>query len=96
MRSNLCWNRAGTELIFAKDNLGDENHDLFALNIETGAIRTLFTDPTTQEYPVEFSPDDQWLTVLTNRSGQLNLWKISADGSNYSKLTDYPNPVPNG
>lgn len=96
VRSNLCWNRAGTELIFAKDNLGDENHDLFALNIETGAIRTLFSDPATQEYPIEFSPDDQWLSVLTNRSGQLNLWKIRADGSSYSKVTDYPNPVLTG
>src|SRR5262249_43151418 len=27
---------------------------------------------------------------------QLNLWKISADGASYSKLTDYPNPVLTG
>src|SRR5207249_5913550 len=44
-------------------------------------------------YPVEFSPDNQWLTVLTNRVGQLNLWKMRPDGSDYTQLTAYANPV---
>lgn len=96
VRSGLCWNRAGTELVFGKDSAGDEKHDLFAINIQTGQTRPLINDPTAQEYPIEFSPDDQWLSVLSNRNGQLNLWKIRADGGDYTALTTYSNPVLTG
>src|SRR5205807_9482174 len=51
-----------------------------------------------------FSPDDKWLSVLTNKRhpaapdkpGQLNLWKMRADGTDYAPLTRYTFPVLGG
>lgn len=96
VRSNLCWSHSGREVVFGKDFDGDENHDLFAIDVESCEIRQIIHDPTSQEYPVEFSPDDQWLSVLSNRNGQLNLWKIKPDGTEYTPLTAYFNPVLSG
>ena len=93
VHTRLCWNRSGDQLIFGKDSAGNEQHDLFAINLADGQTVQLTDDPQVQEYPVEFSHDDEWLSVLSNRGGQLNLWKMRSDGSEHQPLTDYPNPV---
>jgi len=67
----------------------------------TGKVTQLTNDPAAEEHAVQFSPDDEWLTVDTNkhlpetpdRPGQLNLWKVRADGSDYTPLTRYAFPV---
>lgn len=101
LRAGFAWDRADRGIVFAKDSGGTEQHDLYRIDVETGAVTRLTNDPTAQEYVGQFSPDDQWLTVLTNkrhpaapdRPGQLNLWKMRADGAEYSPLTSYAFPV---
>lgn len=93
LRAGFAWDRKDEVIVFAKDQDGNEQHDLYAINVETSEVRQLTSDPTCQEYVGEFSPDNQWLTVLTNKRGQLNLWKMRPDGSDYTQLTDYANPV---
>lgn len=101
LRAGFAWDRAGRTIVFAKDAGGNEQHDLYRIDVASGAVTQLTNDPTAQEYVVAFSPDDQWITVLTNkrhpeapdRPGQLNLWKMRADGSDYAPLTRYPFPV---
>jgi dipeptidyl aminopeptidase/acylaminoacyl peptidase len=93
LHAGFTWNRAGTAIVFAKDVDGNEQHDLFRIDVDSGQVARLTDHPGCQEYPVEFSPDDAWLLVATNRGGQLNLWRIRADGSEYTQLTHYPNPV---
>src|SRR5207249_1554470 len=97
LRAGFAWDRADRSIVFAKDSGGTEQHDLYRIDVETGAVTQLTNDPTAQEYVGQFSPDDQWLTVLTNkrhpaspdRPGQLNLWKMRADGTDYAPLTNY-------
>jgi dipeptidyl aminopeptidase/acylaminoacyl peptidase len=96
VRSNLCWTRNGNEVIYGKDADGNEKHDLFAINIHTGATRQLTRDPGAQEYAIEPSPDGKWLSVLSDKTGQLNLWKIRPDGTAYVNMTNYENPVLTG
>ena len=101
LRAGFAWDRANRSIVFAKDSGGTEQHDLYRIDVETGAVTQLTNDPTAQEYVGQFSPDDQWLTVLTNkrhpaspdRPGQLNLWKMRADGTDYAPLTNYAFPV---
>src|SRR5438034_3774106 len=101
LRAGFAWDRADRSIVFAKDSGGTEQHDLYRIDVETGAVTQLTNDPTAQEYVGQFSPDDQWLTVLTNkrhpaspdRPGQLNLWKMRADGTDYAPLTRYMFPV---
>jgi dipeptidyl aminopeptidase/acylaminoacyl peptidase len=101
LRAGFAWDRADRGIVFAKDSGGTEQHDLYRIDVESGAVTQLTNDPAAQEYVGEFSPDDQWLTVLTNkrdpaapdRPGQLNLWKMRTDGSEYAPLTSYAFPV---
>jgi dipeptidyl aminopeptidase/acylaminoacyl peptidase len=101
LRTGFAWDRADRSIVFAKDSGGNEQHDLYRIDVAGGAVTQLTNDPTAQEYVAQFSPDDQWITVLTNRRdpatperpGQLNLWKMRPDGSDYAALTKYPFPV---
>jgi dipeptidyl aminopeptidase/acylaminoacyl peptidase len=93
LHAGFVWNRAGTRIVFARDQDGNEQHDLYSIDVATGEVARLTDHPDCQEYPIEFSPGDQWLLVLTNREGQLNLWRMRADGSEYTRLTNYRNPI---
>jgi dipeptidyl aminopeptidase/acylaminoacyl peptidase len=93
LRAGFIWSRDDQHIVFAKDKNGNEQHDLYAINVNTCEVQQLTDDSTCQKYPVQFSPDNQWLTVLANKQGQLNLWKMRPDGSEFTRLTQYANPV---
>ena len=101
MRTGFAWSRDDRFIAFGKDTGGNEQHDLYKIDVETKTVTQLTNDPAAEEHAVQFSPDDEWLTVVTNkrhptapeRPGQLNLWKVSADGSEYLPLTNYAFPL---
>jgi dipeptidyl aminopeptidase/acylaminoacyl peptidase len=93
MRAGFCWTRDEMYIIFAKDTGGDEQHNLWRLNMETGEAEQLTDSPKAQEYPVEVSPDNRMLLVSSNKDGQLNLYAFDLGTLEYTQLTDYPNPV---
>ena len=101
LRAGFAWSRDDKTIVFAKDAGGNEQHDLYKIDVEGSKVSQITNDPSAQEYAIQFSPDDQWLTVLTNKRhpaapdkpGQLNLWKMRADGTEYAPLTRYMFPV---
>jgi dipeptidyl aminopeptidase/acylaminoacyl peptidase len=101
LRAGFAWSRDDRSIVFAKDAGGNEQHDLYKIDVETSKVTQLTQDPTAQEYVGQFSPDDAWISVLTNKRhpaapdkpGQLNLWKMRADGSDYAPLTRFAFPV---
>ncbi|MHB8631503.1 MAG: TolB family protein, partial [Candidatus Limnocylindria bacterium] len=104
LRTGFIWSRDDRSIVFGKDAAGNEQHDLFAIDVESGAVAQLTNDPAAEEHAIEFGPDDAWLTVMTtkrlpetpDRPGQLNLWKVRRDGSEYTPLTRHPFPVHGG
>jgi len=96
LHAGFVWNRAGDRIVFARDTDGNEQHNLIALDLASGALTQLSDDPRCQEYPAAFSPGDEWLLVETNKVGQLNLWRMRPDGSDYQQLTRYPFPAGGG
>ncbi len=101
LRTGFVWSRDDREIAFGKDSGGNEQHDIHVIDVETAAVRQLTGDPAAEEHASEFSPDDQWLLVNTNkrlpetpdRPGQLNLWKVRRDGSAYVPLTRHAFPA---
>src|SRR5262249_18322976 len=95
LRTGFTWTRDDREIAFGKDTGGNEQHDIHVIDVASGAVRQLTNDPKAEEHTVEFSPDDAWLLVNTNKRmpespdtpGQLNLWKVKRDGSAYVPLT---------
>jgi len=96
LRAGFVWTRDDRHIVFAKDKDGDEQHDLYRIEVESGAVEQLSDHPSAQEYPAQVSPDNRWLSVLSNKDGQLNLYKFALDGSDYVRLTQHANPVLGG
>ena len=101
LRTGFTWTRDDREIAFGKDTDGNEQHDIYLIDVASGAVRSLTSDPKAEEHAAEFSPDDQWLLVNTNkrlpetpdRPGQLNIWKVKRDGSEYTPLTRHAFPA---
>lgn len=96
LRAGFIWSQDDSRIVFAKDVGGNEQHDLYSMDIATGDVVQLTRTPKAQDYAVEFSPDDAWISILSNRNGQLNLYKLRSDGSEAVQLTDFANPVSGG
>ncbi len=104
LRSFYVWSRDDRTLVFARDEKGDENHDLYAVDVATGAVTRLTNDPRSEKHAVELSPDGAWLTVNSNGRlpetpdvpGQMNVWIARADGGDLRPLTRYRSPANGG
>ena len=104
LRSFYVWTPDDKALVFARDEKGDENHDLYRIDAATGAVTRLTNDPKSEKHAIEFSDDGKWLTVNSNsrhpsepdKPGQMNVWRLNADGSAYTPLTRYTSPANGG
>lgn len=102
LRSFYIWSPDDTCLVFARDEKGNENHDLYRIDATTGAVTRLTNDPTSEKHAVEFSPDGSWISVNSNgrlhadAAGQMNVWRVRADGSALAPLTRYSSPANGG
>lgn len=96
LRAGFIWSQDDRRIVFAKDVGGNEQHDLYSMDVVSGEVSQLTRTPEAQDYAVEFSPDDAWISMLSNRDGQLNLYKLQSDGSKAVQLTDFANPVGGG
>lgn len=104
VRTGFAWDRADRAIVFGKDELGNEQHDLYRIELASGAVTRLSHDPTAEEHAIEFSPDDAWLTTnatkrhpdAPDQPGQMNVWRMRADGSDYQPLTRYRFPARGG
>jgi dipeptidyl aminopeptidase/acylaminoacyl peptidase len=96
LRAGFIWSRDGKKIVFAKDQDGNEQHDLYSFSLNSRAVTQLTNTPKAQEIPSEFSPNDEWLTMFSNRGGQMNLYKMRPDGTEVTQLTTFDNPVTSG
>jgi TolB protein len=62
-------------------------YDVFIRDLETGEIRQL-TDEPGYDAEATISPDGSTIIFTSDRSGDLELWAMDADGSNPRQLTD--------
>ncbi|HZS94638.1 MAG TPA: S9 family peptidase [Chloroflexota bacterium] len=92
IHGSFIWDRAGTTIIFPRDEGGNEQHDLWSLDIASGEAQRI-TDAPGQEIPVEVSPDDSEIAFISTRNGQLNLFVTKRDGSDTRQVTFFDNPV---
>ncbi|MGB1288180.1 MAG: S9 family peptidase, partial [Aggregatilineales bacterium] len=96
VRTSPVWTRDDDYILFAKDNGGDEQFNIWRIEIATGVTEQLTDNADAQEYPIEVSPDNKNLLVAANLNGQMNLFALNLTTHEYSQLTDYKNPVGSG
>ena len=71
LRAGFAWDRADKTVVFAKDSGGDEQHDLYAIDVATSAVTQMTKDPTAQEYVVQQSGTG---VTAAHRGHKLGLW----------------------
>ncbi len=93
LRAGFSWTRDDRAIVFAKDKDGDEQNNLFWLELATGEIRQLNDDPKTQEYVGEVHPDNRRAAVMSNRAGQMNIFTLDLEALVWRQLTDFKAPA---
>ncbi len=68
-----AWTRDDAAIIFGKDRNGDEQNNLYRLDLTAQQVEQLNDDPRSQEHPWAVSPDNRTLLVASNRAGQMHL-----------------------
>lgn len=92
LRAGFEWTRDDAAIVFAKDRDGDEQHNLWRIEIRTREVIQLNHDPKSQEYPGEVAPDNRRLAVISNRTGRLNLFILDLVSREWRQLTNFKNP----
>jgi dipeptidyl aminopeptidase/acylaminoacyl peptidase len=95
LRAGFVWTRDDREIVFARDRDGDEQNNLFKLDVETGAVVQLNDDPRTQEYAGEVHPDNALMAVMSNRAGQMNVFTLDLrqESHEWRQLTRFASPA---
>lgn len=72
------------------DSAADGNSDIWIANSDGSDLRKLTGDPGADVIPV-VSNDGRYLVFVSNRTGDLNLWRMDIDGANAKQLTSLRN-----
>jgi dipeptidyl aminopeptidase/acylaminoacyl peptidase len=92
-RSGLIWLRDHQTIVYGKDASGNEQADLYSLNIDTLETRQLTNDPDSQDIALEAHPDGQRLLMLRSSRGQVQLHWLNLATLETTQLTHFKNPV---
>lgn len=78
----------GKQVVFY--SLVEPEGDLYVMRADgVGSPRQLTGDSAVDRVP-RWSPDGGWISVFSDRSRRLQIWKIRPDGSGLTQLTDAP------
>ncbi len=95
-RTGFAWGKKGEKIFFGKDSGGDEQNDIWVIDLKTKEAKALTETPKAQEHVGEISNDNQWLTFMSTREGQMNVFKMKLDGSEVTQLSASDVPVMGG
>lgn len=90
--AGFSWLHDGSAIVFPKDNDGDEQHNLYLLNLTDGRTDQL-TDARAQHLPGHCSPDGRELLVMSNRNGQMNVFALDLATRILRQLTRFASPA---
>ena len=94
----------GTRVVFAQTRIAPgekedddevEHADLYLLEVESGAVRRLTFDDSTNSAPA-ISPDGSKVAFMSTRTEKPQLWLLPLDGGEPRRLTDLPQGVGGG
>ncbi len=96
LSASFVWRFDDQAIIFAKDEGGNEKHDLFEVDLGGVSVTKLTDSPTTQEYVLDVFPDNVTLLVASNRDDQQNLYRVDRLNGTFTRLTFFESPVESG
>lgn len=94
-RTGFVWDRKAEKIFFGKDAGGNEQNDVWSIDLK-GNTKALTETPTFQEHAGNVSHDNEWITFMSTKSGQMNVHKMKLDGSEETQLSASDVPVMGG
>lgn len=95
------WSPDGRRIAFTAVRNNDNNYDVYDIEVATGVERRLTTAGTFDD-GAYYAPDGT-MYFTSNRSGAFRIWKMNADGSNQTQVTNdeayqdwFPHVSPDG
>lgn len=93
LRAGFIWMRDDKRLVFARDEKGDENHNLIKINLDSGETEDITHTPRHQDFAGDTSADGKYLVMISTRKGQLNLFRLDLERNEVFQLTRHANPT---
>jgi len=90
----LYWGANGERIFFHKDNDGDEQNDIYAINSDGCTERIVSKEGQNILYDV--GDDGETLLIGSTAEGQLNLYTHHLTKDSSRRITNYDHPVENG
>jgi len=97
IRAGYLWGRDNKTIYFTKDKDGDEQHNIYSIDIETKETKQWTDIEKAQDHPSDTSPDGKWLVFNANRNqGQMNVYRMNLESGEVEQLTKHKNPAMGG
>jgi TolB protein len=80
------WSPDGSRIVYSSSR-GGNWEDIFVMRADGSGKKNLTRNPARDQHPV-FSPDGRWVAFDSNRVGDYEIWKMKADGTRPTKLTN--------
>ncbi|TCO03311.1 TolB family protein [Natronoflexus pectinivorans] len=93
------WSPDGKELAFI--GLRNDQYDIYTISVNGGEEKQLTNSPS-HEDGSDYTPCGKYIWFNSDRSGNMQLWRMRRDGSNPEQMTDddwvdwFPHPSPDG
>ncbi len=85
------WSPDGSRFMFVAKPSGDANYSIFVMNIDGTNLQRLTTAVGYNDFNLDWSPDGAWVVFTSTRSGSSDVWAMTADGANVTRLTTSSN-----
>ncbi|WP_255166983.1 S9 family peptidase [Natrononativus amylolyticus] len=91
VRYPIRWHPDGDRLFFHRDEGGDEQNDVFSIDLEGAVDRVVGRDG--QCVLADVGPDGRYLYYASDARDQLNLYRHDLESGEFEQLTAYDQPV---
>jgi len=87
----FMWDSKGEKILFHKDEAGNEQNDIYSIDMDGQAKKEIELDA--QCILQDVSPDGEHILFTSDRDEQMNLFRYSFETGKIEKLTHYKLPV---
>jgi len=90
---NPLWTADGTKIIYEAESVGqaiDDTFELWTMNPDGTGKTILYANGKPEDIPRGVHPDGSQIVVQSNETGNADIFKLNADGTDKVNLTNHP------